>query len=449
MTNRAIDTIAAIATAPGQGGVGIVRISGPQVPEIIQALFGKTAKPRFAHYADFSDAQGQLIDQGLLLYFPAPHSFTGEHVVELQGHGGPVVLQLLMARVCELGARAAKPGEFSERAFLNDKLDLAQAEAIADLISSGSQQAARAAMQSLQGEFSKRVHFLVELVTQLRMYVEAAIDFPDEEDVDFLGDGEVLRQLSDIQYHFEVTQDAAEQGRLMQEGMTVVLAGRPNVGKSSLLNALTGQETAIVTDIAGTTRDVLREQIHLDGMPLHIVDTAGLRDAGDAVEAEGIRRAKKEISSADRVLLLVDTQQGFGDNESQLLDALPNDLPVTAIINKTDLGEAPDFKHPRIQARLPIAAKHGDGIQALRQHLIESMGFEAAAGNFSARQRHLDALDAAWQHVQTASEQLMAGAGELVAEELRLAQNALGEITGKVTPDDLLGKIFSTFCIGK
>lgn len=443
------DTIAAIATPPGQGGVGIIRVSGPAVPALIENLLGKPAKPRFAHYANFKNAEGELLDQGLLIYFPAPHSFTGEHVVELQGHGGPVVMRLLMNRVCELGARQARPGEFSERAFINDKLDLAQAEAIADLISSGSEQAARAAMQSLQGEFSKRVHFLVELVTQLRMYVEAAIDFPDEEDVDFLGDGEVLRQLSEIQFYFETTQDAAEQGRLMQEGMKVVLAGRPNVGKSSLLNALTGEETAIVTDIAGTTRDVLREQINLDGMPLHVVDTAGLRDASDAVEAEGIRRARKEIEAADRVLLLVDTQQGFGDEEKSLLEALPGSLPVTAVINKTDLAAAPEFKHHRITHRLNISAKQKDGIAELRQHLIDSMGFEASAGSFSARQRHLDALDNAWQHVQSASEQLMTGAGELVAEELRLAQNELGEITGKVTPDDLLGKIFSTFCIGK
>lgn len=419
------------------------------MPGLVETLLGKPAKPRFAHYVDFNSAAGELIDQGLLLYFPAPNSFTGEHVVELQGHGGPVVMRLLMARVCELGARQAKPGEFSERAFLNDKLDLTQAEAIADLISSGSEQAARAAMQSLQGQFSKRVHFLVELVTQLRMYVEAAIDFPDEEDVDFLGDGEVLRQLSEIQFQFETTLDAAEQGRLMQEGMTVVLAGRPNVGKSSLLNALTGQDSAIVTDIAGTTRDVLREQINLDGMPLHVVDTAGLRDANDAVEAEGIRRARNEIEKADRVLLLVDTLQGFGAQEQALLEELPVNLPVTVVVNKTDLADAPEIKHPRIAHRQEISAKHGQGIQNLRQHLEESMGFEAAAGSFSARQRHLDALDAAWQHVQTASEQLMAGAGELVAEELRLAQHQLGEITGKVTPDDLLGKIFASFCIGK
>lgn len=443
------DTIAAIATAPGQGGVGIVRVSGPLVPALIETVLGKPAKPRFAYYANFNNSEGELIDQGLLISFPAPHSFTGEHVVELQGHGGPVVMRLLLARVCELGARQAKPGEFSERAFINDKLDLAQAEAIADLISSGSEQAARAAMQSLQGVFSRRVHYLVELLTQLRMYVEAAIDFPDEEDVDFLGDGEVLRQLSEIQFYFETTQDAAEQGRLMQEGMTVVLAGRPNVGKSSLLNALTGEDTAIVTSIAGTTRDVLREQINLDGMPLHIVDTAGLRVATDAVEAEGIRRAHKAIEQADRVLLLVDTEQGFGDSEIELLASLPANLPVTVVINKTDLAVAPVLKHPRVSAQQAISVKQGHGIAELRQHLQDSMGFEAAAGSFSARQRHLDALDEAWQHVQSASEQLMAGAGELVAEELRLAQNQLGEITGKVTADELLGKIFSTFCIGK
>lgn len=443
------DTIAAIATPPGQGGVGIVRISGPAALAIGEAFLGKTPSPRRAHYASFNDADGVQIDQGLLIYFAAPHSFTGEHVVELQGHGGPVVMRLLMARVSELGARQAKPGEFSERAFLNDKLDLTQAEAIADLISSGSEQAAKAAMQSLQGEFSRRVHFLVELITKLRMYVEAAIDFPDEDDVDFLNDSEVLRQLSEIQFYFETTLDSAEQGRLMREGMTVVLAGRPNVGKSSLLNALTGENTAIVTDVAGTTRDVLREQINLDGMPLHVVDTAGLRESADVVEREGIRRAKNEIEKADRLLLLIDTEQGFGQQEIQLIEGLSRELPITVVINKTDIGPIPKLEHPRINYRLGLSVKRNEGIDALRNHLKESMGFEAAAGNFSARQRHIDALNNAWVHVQQGAEQLQAGAGEFVAEELRLAQHCLGEITGTVSADDLLGKIFSSFCIGK
>lgn len=443
------DTIAAIATPPGQGGVGIVRISGPAALAIGETFLGKTPRPRFTHYASFNAADGVEIDQGLLIYFAAPHSFTGEHIVELQGHGGPVVMRLLMARVCELGARQAKPGEFSERAFLNDKLDLTQAEAIADLISSGSEQAAKAAMQSLQGEFSRRVHFLVELITQLRMYVEAAIDFPDEDDVDFLNDGEVLRQLSEIQFYFETTLDAAEQGRLMREGMTVVLAGRPNVGKSSLLNALTGENTAIVTDVAGTTRDVLREQINLDGMPLHVVDTAGLRESADVIEQEGIRRAKSEIEKADRLLLLIDTEQGFGQEEIQLIDSLPRELPVTLVINKTDIAAVPKCEHSRVNYRLGLSVKQNQGLDELRDHLKESMGFEAAAGNFSARQRHLDALNNAWLHVQQGAEQLQAGAGEFVAEELRLAQHCLGEITGTVSADDLLGKIFSSFCIGK
>lgn len=444
-----IDTIAAVATPPGQGGVGIVRISGPLALPIAETLLGKTPKPRFAHYQSFTNADGEEIDQGLLLYFAAPHSFTGEHVVELQGHGGPVVMRLLLARVCELGARPAKPGEFSERAFLNDKLDLAQAEAIADLISSGSEQAAKAAMQSLQGEFSRRVHFLVELITQLRMYVEAAIDFPDEEDVDFLNDGEVLRQLSEIQFYFETTLDAAEQGRLMREGMSVVLAGRPNVGKSSLLNALTGEDTAIVTDVAGTTRDVLREQINLDGMPLHIVDTAGLRDSSDRVEQEGMRRARKEIEQADRVLLLIDTEQGFGQPEIDLINNLPRNLALTLVVNKIDIGPIPTSEHCRVNYRLGVSVKTEEGLPELKAHLKESMGFEAAAGSFSARQRHIDALNSAWAHVQQGTEQLQAGAGEFVAEELRLAQQQLGEITGQVTADDLLGKIFSSFCIGK
>lgn len=445
------DTIAAVATPPGRGGVGIVRISGARVPAIAAALLKALPAPRHAELHTFTDAHGAHIDHGLALYFPAPHSFTGEHVLELHGHGGPVVMDLLLARVLALGARLALPGEFSQRAFLHDKLDLAQAEAIADLIDAGTAQAARAALRSLQGEFSRRVHLLVEALVHLRMYVEAAIDFPEEE-VDFLSDGEVQRQLHALEQLFTELRASAQQGRILREGMTVVIAGQPNAGKSSLLNALAGHEAAIVTPIAGTTRDVLREHIQIDGMPLHIIDTAGLRESGDAVEQEGMKRAWRAIESADRLLLVIDDQRGFTDEDQRILDRLPQRLPHTLIHNKVDVsGHAPSTLDDYADDRLYISAQQDSGIHALRAHLKYCMGYSGETEHgFSARRRHLDALARAWDHLRAGRERLeQQRAGELLAEELHLAQQALNEITGEFSSDDLLGRIFSSFCIGK
>lgn len=444
-------TIAAIATPPGRGGIGIVRLSGPLVSQIALELLGDVPEPRRAALRTFRDASGDMLDGGLAIYFPAPASFTGEDVLELHGHGGPVVMDLLLARCVELGARVAEPGEFSRRAFLNDKLDLTQAEAIADLIDSGSTEAARAALRSLQGEFSAAVHSLTEAVTETRMHVEAAIDFPEEE-IDFLADA-ALRQRIDraLELCAQIT-SAARQGALLREGMTVVIAGRPNAGKSSLLNRLAGYAAAIVTDIPGTTRDVLRERIHIDGMPLHIADTAGLRDVSDVVEAEGIRRAREEMQRADRILYVLDATRGL-DIEAIEMETrdLPPAVPITWIFNKTDLaGAQPRFEQSQ-PPRLHLSATTGEGIDLLRAHLKECMGFVGAdAGTISARRRHLDALARAERHLNEAASQLIDHhAGELMAEELRQAQQALTEITGEFTSDDLLGKIFSSFCIGK
>jgi len=455
MTAYTQDTIAAQATAPGRGGVGIVRVSGPKAGVIAEAVLGYQPKPRYAHYSPFNDAEGKELDEGIALYFPGPNSFTGEDVFELQGHGGPVVMDFLLQRVQALGARLARPGEFSERAFLNDKLDLAQAEAIADLIDSSSQHAARCALRSLQGEFSRRIDHLLESLIHLRIYVEAAIDFPEEE-IDFLADGKVLADLHAILDNLENVQTEAKQGSLIREGMSVVIAGRPNAGKSSLLNALAGRETAIVTDIEGTTRDVLREHIHIDGMPLHIIDTAGLRDAPDEVERIGIQRAWDEIQKADRVLLMVDSMRNNADDPHQIwpefVDQLKDDSKITVIRNKADLsgeiiGQTQAHGYPLIN----ISAKAGEGIDILRNHLKQCMGYQATTeGGFLARRRHLEALDAAHELLITGRDQLqLHGAGELLAEDLRQAQHALGEITGQFTSDDLLGRIFSSFCIGK
>ncbi|HWS02520.1 MAG TPA: tRNA uridine-5-carboxymethylaminomethyl(34) synthesis GTPase MnmE [Gammaproteobacteria bacterium] len=445
------DTIAAIATPPGRGGVGIVRISGTATPKIAQQLLGMLPIPRHAQLHTFADAQGVQIDHGLALYFPEPHSFTGEHVLELQGHGGPVVMDLLLARVLQLGARLARPGEFSERAFLNDKLDLAQAEAIADLIDAGTAQAARAAVRSLHGEFSQHVHALIEALIQLRMYVEAAIDFPEEE-IDFLNDGEIQKQLRVLDEQFTQLRDSAQQGRILREGMTVVIAGQPNAGKSSLLNALAGHEAAIVTPIAGTTRDVLREHIQIDGMPLHIIDTAGLRESADAVEQEGMKRAWRAIESADRLLLVIDATHGFSDADRIIIERLPQTLAHTLIFSKIDLsGHTPSRVEDMQSESLYLSAQQDTGIDALRAHLKHCMGYSGVSEHgFTARRRHLDALARAWAHVEQGKIQLeQQRAGELLAEELHEAQLALNEITGEFTSDDLLGKIFSSFCIGK
>lgn len=450
------DTIVAQATPPGRGGVGILRVSGKQASEVARQVLGKLPKPRYADYLPFLDGDGTILDQGIALYFPGPNSFTGEDVLELQGHGGPVILDLLLKRILSLSdIRIARPGEFSERAFLNDKLDLAQAEAIADLIDASSEQAARSAINSLQGVFSNRVHQLVEALTHLRIYVEAAIDFPDEE-IDFLSDGKIEGQLNTVMAELDGVRQEARQGSLLREGMKVVIAGRPNAGKSSLLNALAGREAAIVTDIAGTTRDVLREHIHIDGMPLHIIDTAGLREASDEVERIGIERAWNEIEQADRVLFMVDGTTTDATEPEQIwpefMARLSASLPITVVRNKADLtGETLGISEVNGHSLIRLSARTGEGVQALRDHLKESMGFTSnTEGGFLARRRHLEALEKAAEHLEQGMDQLVgARAGELLAEELRQAQLALSEITGEFTSDDLLGRIFSSFCIGK
>ncbi len=447
-----IDTIVAAASPPGRGGVGIVRVSGPKAPEIAAVILGELPPPRQARFTPFLDAQQQPIDVGLALFFPSPHSYTGEHVLELQGHGGPVVIESVIARILELGARRAAAGEFTQRAFLNDKLDLAQAEAIADLVDAGSRDAARAAMRSLQGELSAMVQGVTEAVIELRTYVEAAIDFPEEE-VDFLADRDLAERLRAVREHFDAVEASARQGRLLREGMTVVIAGRPNAGKSSLLNRLAGYDAAIVTAVPGTTRDILRERIDIDGMPLHVLDTAGLRQGGDAVEEEGIRRARAELARADRILFVLDAIEdpdatAFHQERSRL----PSDVPVTLVFNKCDLSAGiPVSDTISGPPRVTISALTGSGLDLLRAHLKDCMGFQSAeAGTISARQRHVEALTRARQHVDEAHRQLSERrAGELVAEELRAAQQALGEITGDFNSDDLLGRIFSSFCIGK
>jgi tRNA modification GTPase len=447
----ATDTIAAIATPPGQGGVGIVRVSGSGVEEIATALLGRLPKVRQAELHEFRDADNTLIDTGLVLYFAAPASFTGESILELQGHGGPVVMDLLLQRVLALGARPARPGEFSRRAFLNNKLDLVQAEAIADLIESDTAQAARAAMRSLQGAFSQRVHLLLEALTQLRIYIEAAIDFPDEE-IDWLADDRLQQMLQDLRQDLADIMARAHQGQLLRDGMTLVIAGRPNAGKSSLLNALAGSDAAIVTEIPGTTRDVLREHIQLDGMPLHVIDTAGLHESDDPVEQLGMQRARKAMESADRLLLLIDDQAGYTAADAAILDDLPAGVPHTLIFNKIDLsGRTPGPVAMENSAGFALSVQTGAGMDALRAHLKQCVGFgEQTAGDFSARRRHLDALQRVQQHLLAGQRQLEElQAGELLAEELRLAQQELGEITGEVSSDDLLGRIFSSFCIGK
>ena len=466
-TQSPLDTIVAQATPPGRGGVGIVRISGPHAASIACAILGHLPKPRYAEYLPFHAAlymgESNVIDRGIALYFPAPHSFTGEDVLELQGHGGPVVIDMLVKHVLTLGARLARPGEFSERAFLNDKLDLIQAEAIADLIDSASEHAARAAIRSLQGEFSARVNTLIEQLVQLRIYVESAIDFPEEE-IDFLSSGRVGERLQGIINCLQQTLASARQGALLREGMTVVIAGPPNAGKSSLLNHLACRDAAIVTDIPGTTRDVLREYINIDGLPLHIIDTAGLRDSSDPVEQQGIQRAWNEIARADRVLLLVDDTQANDELSDHVLQTvvkkLPTGVPVTLVRNKIDVtgrepseitARAPDIHRSAFDAEVAVSIKTGAGLKALREHLKLSVGYvNSAEGGGMARRRHVDALNRTCAILEQAAHQFSIGrAGELLAEDLRLAQDTLSEITGTFTSDDLLGKIFSSFCIGK
>ncbi|SMF29824.1 tRNA uridine-5-carboxymethylaminomethyl(34) synthesis GTPase MnmE [Pseudogulbenkiania subflava] len=442
-------TICAIATAPGRGGVGVIRVSGRGLLPFAQAISGgKTPQPRYATYSDFVAADGTAIDNGLMLYFPGPNSFTGEDVLELQGHGGPVVLNMLLSRCLELGARLAEPGEFTKRAFLNDKLDLAQAESVADLIDASSETAAKSALKSLKGAFSHEIHQLVDELITLRMLVEATLDFPDEE-IDFLEAADARGKLGGLRARLTQVQATARQGAILREGMHVVLVGQPNVGKSSLLNALAGDDVAIVTDIAGTTRDTLREEIVIDGVPVHVIDTAGLRDTDDVVEKIGIERTWQAVERADLVLVLVDSREGVGAEVSAILAKLPERLPRVFVFNKVDLsGEVPGLAEEDGHPVVRLSARTLAGVELLRAKLLEMIGYRGASeGVFLARERHLDAIRRAAEHLalaETVWQQV-----ELFAEELRLAQHALSEVTGEFTPDDLLGVIFSRFCIGK
>jgi tRNA modification GTPase len=474
MLARHNDPIAAIATAPGRGAVGIVRVSGPSLAPLIQAICGRALKPREATLLPFRAADGSTIDQGLAIHFPAPHSYTGEDVLELQAHGGPVVLQLLLARCLEAGAQAdpatgaprlsglrvAQPGEFTERAFLNDKIDLAQAEAIADLIDASTEAAARSASRSLSGEFSGEVHALRDALVHLRMLVEATLDFPDEE-IDFLQQADAQGQLVRLQQTLARVLQRARQGALLREGIKVVIAGQPNAGKSSLLNALAGAELAIVTPVPGTTRDVVSQTIQIEGVPLHVIDTAGLRESQDHVERIGIERAWGQIENADAVLFLHDLtrwqesgyQAGDASIARSLADKLHQAVPVIEVWNKLDAA-TPDAvpRAASVGGSLALSAKTGAGLDALRQRLLQVAGWQSAPeGVYIARERHVQALRRVEAHLAAAADQLAAGSRslELVAEELRLGQNALNEITGEFTSDDLLGVIFSSFCIGK
>lgn len=443
------DTIAAIATPPGAGGIGVIRVSGPQVPQIARTLLGRRPRPRHAHLARLADAAGETLDHALLVYFPAPRSFTGEHVLELQGHGSPAVLHMLLRRLFELGARPARAGEFSERAFLNGKLDLAQAEAIADLIAAGSEVAARAALRSLEGAFSHRVQALFEQLVQARLHVEAAIDFPEEE-IDFLGDGQIAARLAEVQAELDALQREAERGQRLRDGLHVVIVGAPNAGKSSLLNALAGHERAIVADVPGTTRDLLRETVRLDGIELTLVDTAGLREGGDAVEREGMRRATAELTRADLALAVL----APGDDPQALQPTLRGVPRVLWLHNKSDLHRAsplsPGVPADAPECHLAISARTGAGLEVLVDALKQEAGLTSAGqGAFSARARHVEALRQVHAHLAAAAARLQERAGELCAEELHLAQQALSEITGEFRSDELLGRIFGSFCIGK
>jgi tRNA modification GTPase len=439
------DTIAAIATAPGRGGIGVVRVSGPDVPSIIQTLLGTLPDPRHAVLRSFTDAEGALLDQGIALFFPGPLSYTGEDVLELQGHGGPAVLQLVLRRCLELGARLAEPGEFTRRAYLNNKLDLAQAESVADLIDAASSQAAKSAARSLAGDFSRDIHGLVDVLVNLRMLVEATLDFPEEE-IDFL-DAAARNKLATARKHLREVLVRARQGSVLREGLQVVLIGQPNVGKSSLLNRLAGDEIAIVTPLAGTTRDTVRQEIQLEGIPLHIIDTAGLRDTSDEIEKIGVARAWTAIEKANLALLIIDATRGIAAEDEAILARLPANLPVLRVFNKIDLlGKEPQRSPDGPSVHL--SAKTGEGLDLLRDSLLRLAGWEQAGEDvYMARERHIRALTEAESRLQAADqhwEQL-----ELLAEELKLAQHALGTITGEFSSEDLLGEIFSRFCIGK
>ncbi len=446
---RPADTIAAIATAPGRGGIGVVRVSGASLSELALDLCGGVPAPRSAMFTPFLDAGGVAIDEGIALYFPAPASFTGEDVLELQGHGGPVVMQMLLERCLELGARLAEPGEFTRRAFLNGKLDLAQAESVADLIEASTAAAARSALRSLSGRFSEEIHRIVDALIDLRMLVEATLDFPEEE-IEFLEQARALPRLEEIRQQLQDVLNRARQGALLRSGLNVVLVGEPNVGKSSLLNQLTGEDRAIVTEVAGTTRDALRETVQIEGIPLHIIDTAGLRETEDTVERIGIERTWREIERADVILRLVDASVEASASATEAIDArLPQAVERIIIANKIDLAglEAGRVEENGV-VRLQVSAKKGAGMELVRAELLRIAGWQAHGEDvILARERHLHALRAALAHIGTAAGQ--SAALELFAEELRLAQDVLGEITGEFSADDLLGVIFSRFCIGK
>jgi len=442
------DTIVAIATAAGRSGIGVVRISGLRLERIINEIIGRPLAPRQAVLAEFRDARGEVIDQGLALFFPAPHSYTGEAVLELQGHGGPVVLREILKRCLELGARPARPGEFTERAFLNDKLDLAQAESVADLIDAATTEAAKSALRSLQGAFSQRIEVLTRAVIELRALVEGTLDFPDEE-IDFLKQADAEGKLASARARLQEVLSASQQGSLLREGIHVVLAGQPNVGKSSLLNCLAGEELAIVTEIPGTTRDAIRQSINLEGVPAHVIDTAGLRESDDPVEKIGIARTWAAIEKADVLVLLLDATQGESAADRSILKQLPASLPRIRVMNKIDLlGRGPTREPSDDASTVWLSAKAGVGVGELRQAILQVVGWRAdGEGLFMARERHIQALERAAAHLERAGGQ--GGKLELFAEELRLAQEALGAITGEYTSDDLLGEIFSRFCIGK
>lgn len=442
------DTIAAIATAPGSGGIGVVRVSGPLSRGIADAVLGHCPAPRHAAYLPFNDDQGDLIDRGIAIYYAAPHSYTGEDVLELQAHGGSALMQLLLARCLALGARQAEPGEFTRRAYLNDKLDLAQAEAVADVISAATAEAARSAVRSLAGEFSERIHALRDRLINLRMFVEACLDFP-EEDIDFISQGDVAGKLEGIAVELKSVFAGAKQGNLLREGIQVVLVGQPNVGKSSLMNQLAGEEVAIVTSIAGTTRDTIRSAIQINGVPLHIIDTAGLRETTDEVEQQGIARTWRALENAHVALLLVDASHGITEMEKSILERLRKDLPKLWIHNKVDLTSETVGKMERDgEKHLYLSAKTGAGINLLREELLDIAGWQPGGeGVYMARVRHLEALKLVEANLDRAG--LLLTQPELLAEELRQAQEALNTITGEFTSDDLLGEIFSRFCIGK
>jgi len=448
--NPHIETIAAVATPTGRGGVGIVRVSGPLAADIAIKVLGHCPKARQVTYLPFRNAQQQIIDQGIALYFPSPHSFTGEDILELQGHGGPVVMDMLLNSVIAFGARLARSGEFSERAFLNDKLDLTQAEAIADLIDAGSEQAARSAMRSLQGLFSDAVHKLVQRVTHLRIYVEASIDFPEEE-IDFITEGKVSQKIDAQLATLATINQQAQQGSLIREGINLVLVGQPNVGKSSLLNVLAQRDAAIVTEVPGTTRDIVKEAIMLDGLPVHVLDTAGLRQSDDLVEKEGMRRTWEALEQADIMLLMVDAQAGFSEQERYILHRCPKNIESIVVYNKCDLSGQSDKADDNVACpQRAISAKTQQGIDSLITLIKQMAGMQTSGeGAFMARRRHLVALAQAQTHLQLALDQAHHHQGELIAEELKLVQQSLGDITGELSSDDLLGKIFSEFCIGK